>query len=87
VVTRVEGQLQHWDIAHHIKMGTNKVAPGLNPKPGVRVPMSHSFSIALAEIGVEYARVLIELTWRDSAGSWRDAETRIHLAGYEALAA
>lgn len=42
VVTRTNAGVQEWDIAHHMKMGVTQILPGLNPKPGVRVAMSHS---------------------------------------------
>lgn len=31
VVTRHEDRCLEWDIAHHLKMGTAEIAPGLNP--------------------------------------------------------
>lgn len=34
------GQLQDWDIAHHLKRGLAPVAPALNPVAGIRVALS-----------------------------------------------
>lgn len=42
VVTRHAGQVLEWDIAHHIKAGLGATRPGLNPRPGARVAVSHS---------------------------------------------
>lgn len=42
VATRHEGQTLEWDIAHHIKAALGKTKPGLNPRPGCRVAVSHS---------------------------------------------
>lgn len=42
VATRAEGEVLHWDIAHHIKFGLGPVRPGLNPREGVRIAVSHS---------------------------------------------
>lgn len=85
VVTRVDGVVQDWDIAHHLKMGVARVEPGLNPRPGVRVPLSHSMGWVLPDIGVADLKLLAEPLWfRD--GRWLDAEPRITLAGYDLLA-
>lgn len=42
VVTRHAGELQHWDIAHHMKAGLGPTRPALNPRPGWRVALGHS---------------------------------------------
>lgn len=42
VVTRCDGQLLEWDIAHHMKAGLGPTRPGLNPRPGERVALTHS---------------------------------------------
>lgn len=42
VVTRHEGQILEWDIAHHIKAGLDPIRPALDPKPGERVAVGHS---------------------------------------------
>lgn len=39
VVTRSDGAIHEWDIAHHLKLGTRDIRPGLNPKPGRRVAL------------------------------------------------
>ena len=42
VVTRHAGDVQHWDIAHHMKVGLGPARPALNPRPGWRVALGHS---------------------------------------------
>ncbi|WP_158569354.1 transglutaminase-like domain-containing protein [Pseudotabrizicola alkalilacus] len=47
IVTRTAEGVQEWDIAHHLKMGTRDIAPGLNPKPGFRAALSHSLGLTM----------------------------------------
>jgi hypothetical protein len=42
VATRYGGEFLEWDIAHHIKAGLGATKPGLNPRPGKRVAVTHS---------------------------------------------
>lgn len=42
VVTRHQGEVLEWDIAHHIKADLGPTRPGLNPRPGERVAVTHS---------------------------------------------
>ncbi len=42
VATRHAGEILEWDIAHHIKAGLGPTHPGLNPRPGKRIAMTHS---------------------------------------------
>jgi len=42
VVTRHGGEVQHWDIAHHMKAGLGPTRDALNPRPGWRVALGHS---------------------------------------------
>ncbi|MBF9038985.1 transglutaminase family protein [Rhodobacterales bacterium LSUCC0246] len=42
VVTRHAGTVLEWDIAHHMKAGLGPTKPGLNPRPGARVAVTHS---------------------------------------------
>lgn len=37
---QADGEILHWDLAHHLKWGVNDLAPELNPAGGRRVPMS-----------------------------------------------
>lgn len=60
VVSRHQGTVQEWDIAHHMKMGQTRIAPGLNPKPGHRVPMAHSMGLCFDECGLEDLKLLAE---------------------------
>ncbi len=87
VVTRSDdGALQYWDIAHHLKMGLDHVTPALNPKPGVRVPMSHSFGWFLPDVGIEDLKLLAEPMWFRSDGAWKESQKQIRLVGYDVLA-
>jgi hypothetical protein len=56
VVTCADGRVQEWDVAHHLKLGLRDVEPGLNPKPGFRVPLS--FGVALRAPGGAEIRAL-----------------------------
>ncbi|WP_322894311.1 MULTISPECIES: transglutaminase-like domain-containing protein [unclassified Yoonia] len=42
VVTRHEGEVLEWDIAHHLKANLGPTRAGLNPRPGERVALTHS---------------------------------------------
>lgn len=52
VVTRIAGATQEWDIAHHLKLGTRNIRPGLNPKPGFRAALSHSMGLDFPALSV-----------------------------------
>ncbi len=60
VVTRIDGATQDWDIAHHLKMGTRRIAPCLNPKPGFRAATFHSMGLDFPELGLGGHKALIE---------------------------
>ena len=60
VVTRINGETQEWDIAHHLKMGTRDIQPGLNPKPGRRAASFHSMGLAFPVLGLSNVKALIE---------------------------
>ncbi|MBB93039.1 MAG: hypothetical protein CML68_00310 [Rhodobacteraceae bacterium] len=87
VVTRSDAGVQEWDIAHHLKLGRADIAPGLNPKPGVRVPLAHSMGLNFPALGVADLKLIGEPMWLTSEGTWLDANPRFQLAGYELLAA
>lgn len=87
VVTRHDGMVQEWDIAHHLKLGTRRIAPGLNPKPGVRVPMAHSMGLNFPALGIADLKLVGEPMWLLDDGSWERADLKITLDGYAALAA
>lgn len=85
VVTRLNGVAQEWDIAHHMKMGVDQVAPGLNPKPGVRVPVAHSMGWDVPAIGVNDHKLMAHPQWvRDGALEWIE-EIDVRLGGYDLL--
>lgn len=56
VVTRCQGEVLEWDIAHHLKAGLGPTQPGLNPRPGWRVALGHTmghvYPTALGEASV-----------------------------------
>ena len=60
VVTRIDGQTSEWDIAHHLKLGTRDIYPGLNPKPGTRFALFHSMGLEFPDLGVTDVKALIE---------------------------
>ena len=60
VVTRIGGETQEWDIAHHLKLGTRDIHDGLNPKPGQRAATFHSMGLQFPEIGAFTLKALIE---------------------------
>jgi len=71
VVTRTgarKEQVLEWDIAHHLKLGTRTVKPGLNPKPGWRAAVSHSMGWDIPLLGVSGLKLLSEPMWVDEAG-------------------
>lgn len=85
VVTRTNAGVQEWDIAHHMKMGVAQILPGLNPKPGVRVAMSHSMGWHVPALQVRDLKLLAEPMWLLPGGKWERAKLDIRLSGYEAL--
>lgn len=82
VVTRCDGVVQEWDIAHHLKMGVRDIQPGLNPKPGVRVPIAHSMGLTLPGLGMDEFKLLAQPMWVKGT-DWPDAT--FELDGYEEL--
>lgn len=53
-------QTFEWDIAHHLKLGTRDIRPGLNPKPGFRAATYHSMGLSFPELGISNHKALIE---------------------------
>ncbi|SDE25411.1 transglutaminase-like domain-containing protein [Ruegeria marina] len=86
VVTRGPQGVQEWDIAHHLKMGTRDIRPGLNPKPGVRVAMAHSMGLEFPSLGLRDLKLIGEPMWLFPDGSWARPEMTITLRGYDRLA-
>ncbi|MEM9797095.1 MAG: transglutaminase domain-containing protein [Pseudomonadota bacterium] len=60
VVTRIGGETQEWDVAHHLKMGSRAIRPGLNPKPGWRAACFHSMGLDFPELGLTDVKAVIE---------------------------
>lgn len=71
VVTRHGKAVQDWDIAHHLKMGTKDICPGLNPKPGHRVPLAHSMGLSFPDLGLSELKLLSEPVWLTDNGPVR----------------
>ncbi|WP_417690875.1 transglutaminase-like domain-containing protein [Roseibium sp.] len=63
VVSRFNGVVQEWDIAHHLKLGKSPVVAGLNPKPGCRVALFHSMGLSFKKLGVSDTKRLAEPVW------------------------
>lgn len=84
VATREKGRVRHWDIAHHLKLGRRDIRDGMNPKPGVRVAMSHSMGWTLPGVPFDDFKLLAEPMWFDTSG-WSRANCRFELSGYDAL--
>jgi hypothetical protein len=59
VATRHVGEILEWDIAHHIKAGLGPTQPGLNPRPGERVALTHSMGHRYALPGRDIALKLL----------------------------
>jgi len=60
VVSRIDGICQEWDIAHHLKLGTRAISPGLNPKRGFRAALFHSMGLDFPNCAVAQEKALIE---------------------------
>ncbi|MFQ6548060.1 hypothetical protein AADZ90_008875 [Aestuariibius sp. 2305UL40-4] len=57
-MTRQDGEVLEWDIAHHLKMGTRDIAAGLNPKPGRRAPVAHSMGLTIPAAGLRDIKLI-----------------------------
>ncbi|MFW5824111.1 MAG: transglutaminase domain-containing protein [Marinobacter sp.] len=80
VVTRHEGEILEWDIAHHIKAGLGKTGPGLNPRRGYRIALGHSMGhqYRTMECRTVDLKLLAEPLLRSASGSWDRCPLRIH---------
>ena len=81
VVTRIDGQTQEWDIAHHLKMGKRDIYPGLNPKPGQRAATFHSMGLRFPEVGEFTLKALIEplVLVRGRFEAFEGPDIRLHM--------
>ncbi|MCX2721727.1 transglutaminase-like domain-containing protein [Roseibium salinum] len=87
VVTRHDGVVLEWDIAHHLKMGTRTIRCGLNPKPGDRVAVAHSMGLAFPELGLSGEKLMAEPLWVSENGLDKAAITIRREISQEAAAA
>ncbi len=69
VVTRHDGEVLEWDIAHHLKLGTRNICCGLNPKPGHRVATAHSMGLTIPVLGLSEIKLIGEPMWVAPDGS------------------
>ncbi|AXS42075.1 transglutaminase-like domain-containing protein [Breoghania sp. L-A4] len=69
VMSRHNGVVLEWDIAHHLKMGAQDICCGLNPKPGSRVALAHSMGLDFPELGLRELKLLAEPVWIDAAAA------------------
>lgn len=60
VLTRIDGAVQAWDIAHHLKLGTRDIRPALNPKPGFRAACGYGMGLSFPDLGLPDVKALIE---------------------------
>lgn len=79
VVSRHNGVVLEWDIAHHLKMGTRIICCGLNPKPGMRAAIAHSMGLDFPSVGVREAKLLGEPAWIGSNGKLIPAKVDIQM--------
>lgn len=88
VVTRLDGAFQEWDIAHHLKLGTRDIQPGLNPKPGFRAACFHSMGLDFPRIRLGGVKALIEPVGLRSGVVLhaQTAEIRLHHPGIAMVA-
>ncbi len=68
VVTRQNGVVLEWDIAHHLKLGTRDVCCGLNPKAGHRVAVAHSMGLSFPSLGITETKLIGEPMWVTADG-------------------
>jgi hypothetical protein len=79
VVTRCDGMLSEWDIAHHLKLGTTDIRSGLNPKPGRRVAVCHTMGLNFPLLNLRELKLLAEPVWIDGAGNADRTEPTIRV--------
>jgi hypothetical protein len=77
VVTRHQGVVLEWDIAHHLKLGRRDICCGLNPKPGHRVATAHSMGLTFPVLGLSEIKLIGEPMWVSTDGTLAKAELDI----------
>jgi len=87
VVTRHQGIVREWDIAHHLKLGTREICCGLNPKPGHRVATSHSMGLTFPMLGITETKLLGQPAWVTGDGKLSAADLEIRCSTKDAAVA
>ena len=77
VLTKLDGQIHEWDIAHHLKMGKNEIYPGLNPKPGMRLAIAHSLGLDFPMLNIKELKLIDEPLWVNTSGKIKNADIKI----------
>jgi len=79
VLTRIDGAVQTWDIAHHLKMGTRDIRPAPNPKPGFRAACFYGMVLDFPDLGLCAVKALIEPACLNGATVLRPVAPEIRL--------
>ncbi|MEQ9545713.1 MAG: transglutaminase-like domain-containing protein [Marinobacter sp.] len=82
VITRHNGAILEWDIAHHIKAGLGETGPGLNPRPGHRVGLGHSMGhlYTIGDRETVDLKLLGEPLMLSDMGCWNKCQITVHSA-------
>lgn len=90
IVTRHGGDALEWDVAHHLKAGLGPTRPGLNPRPGARIALTHSMGHRYAFTGGDVSVKLLgePLAWDRDRGNFSDVAfiARLHGVTVDATA-
>ncbi len=81
VLTRIDGLVAAWDIAHHLKLGTREILPALNPKPGFRAACFSGMGLDFPALGVTDHKALIEPICLTGSDDVRPVAPTIRLSG------
>ncbi|WP_404367398.1 transglutaminase domain-containing protein [Marinobacter sp.] len=82
-VTRHNGELLEWDVAHHLKAGLGKTRSGLNPRPGHRVAIGHSLGhrYTKGDGGIADLKLLAGPLVQSESGTWNKCRLKVHWMG------
>lgn len=81
VVTKHNGEILEWDVAHHIKAELGKTGPGLNPRPGHRIALGHSMGhhYQISDGRTVGLKLLSEPLMLSGSGYWDRCKISVHL--------